>query len=200
MRSRPERDAANGLIAQVRAMLSLVPHGGLACATMPLLLRPNPMAWLAGAPDASRAYLRIGPRELAGTGVAATIEATGDRRFSDATGRWERLVQRSIVRGPGAAPLALGGFAFDPTWLWPSFPALRYVVPRVLVDVTTHGARATVCVAGGPHAEASLGRARLDLTRLLQGRGPDRAHHPATPFRSLPGDGEWLEAVARTAR
>jgi menaquinone-specific isochorismate synthase len=74
------------------------------------------------------------PLELAGTGAAVVLEASGPERFSEIERQARRLF--SVLSADPAAPRAAaprlaGGFAFlDAPGGWPGFPASRWVLPE----------------------------------------------------------------------
>lgn len=90
---------------------------------------------------------------VAGFGRAATLSATGDRRFvalcQQARALFERLVVRSAPGAEDRAPVVLGGFAFRAggasSALWSSFGDARFVLPDVTYAL--EGSRAWLALA-----------------------------------------------------
>lgn len=95
--------------------------------------------------------------EVAGTGVAAAIESRGRARFRQAERGVSALVDRVHCEAP-VPPTLLGGFAFhdahEPRGWWSGFPALRLVLPSVLV--VRRGARVWRLEAIGDDERAAV--------------------------------------------
>lgn len=72
---------------------------------------------------------------FAGLGVAWSAAGGGARRFADAAEAWRELCAEARI--DGAAPVALGGFCFDPQRphdpLWEGFPDGLLTLPRLLL-------------------------------------------------------------------
>ena len=94
-------------------------------------------------------------RALVGVGVAATIEASGTRRFAMATAAWRALQQDAVVtpalgkgQGDTEGPVLFGGFAFDPlnpsTQLWEGFPEGLLILPSILFHCQAEHAALTL--------------------------------------------------------
>ena len=106
---------------------------------------------------------------LAGVGAAATLTPVGAERFADADRAWTALLADALIDdpsdgAPGAGPLLVGGFGFDPAGPraahWHGFPSTRLIVPRVQLAAAggTHWVTVNVRVApdGQPDAPPAL--------------------------------------------
>lgn len=106
---------------------------------------------------------------LAGLGVAWTAAAAGAQRFGEAAAAWRALCSEALV--DGAAPLALGGFSFDPQRprdpLWEGFPDALLTLPQLLLARRDDTCDLTVNLVLGPGdappAELFAVLRRLDL-------------------------------------
>jgi isochorismate synthase len=78
---------------------------------------------------------------IAGVDAAWTLALAGGSRFTDAASEWRRLCADALIEDPfgvpGAGPLLMGGFAFDPlrpaTPLWEGYPDGLLVLPRYVL-------------------------------------------------------------------
>lgn len=124
---------------------------------------------------------------LAGLGAAVTFTPEGADRFATIDREWAALMDGALVEDPsggvpGAGPVLLGGFAFDPegprTELWRDFPAARLIVPRLQLVVTGDDCWLTttllVGMDGQPDVEPTV------LARLSKGFLNSRASVPGS--------------------
>ena len=77
---------------------------------------------------------------MVGVGSAASLMGSGEGRFTQVSVAYRRLVSEAQIDTcpsyPLAAPMALGGFAFDPSApanpVWEAYPDALLIVPRFL--------------------------------------------------------------------
>ena len=89
---------------------------------------------------------------MAGVGSAASFMGTGEGRFTHVSAAYRRLVSEAQINAcptyPLAAPVALGGFAFDPSApanpVWEAYPDALLIVPRILFTSAEHAAWCTI--------------------------------------------------------
>ncbi len=116
---------------------------------------------------------------VCGYGAAATVTASGERRFEDAARRCRELATRTVcdepgddpVRPAGTGPLFVGGFGFSPeggrSVEWGSFAPLKLFVPEVSFARRGDETRMTIAAAIAPDEAPSsvLDRVRTRLVR-----------------------------------
>ncbi|WP_418282250.1 isochorismate synthase [Halorubrum sp. DTA98] len=139
-----------------------------------------------------------------GGGAAATLTATGKRRFSRIRTAAEELFGSGDVHAgtEAARPRLFGGFAFHEGACdgapWGSFPEARFVLPRVQITFADNGTWLTVN-ATGPDATVDAVEARLDREiERFSGLTSD-ARRPPRPgireqHRTMSRE-EWRESV-----
>ena len=89
---------------------------------------------------------------MVGVGSAASLMGTGEGRFTHVSAAYRRLVSEAQINAcptyPLAAPVALGGFAFDPSApanpVWEAYPDALLIVPRILFTSAEHAAWCTI--------------------------------------------------------
>ena len=89
---------------------------------------------------------------MVGVGSAASLMGTGEGRFTHVSAAYRRLVSEARINAcptyPLAAPVALGGFAFDPSApanpVWEAYPDALLIVPRILFTSAEHAAWCTI--------------------------------------------------------
>ncbi|GJG87454.1 isochorismate synthase [Gemmatimonadetes bacterium T265] len=132
---------------------------------------------------------------LAGVGAAATLTPVGSDRFAVADRARIALLDGALVDdpsdgAPGAGPLFMGGFAFDPAGPhaahWEGFPSARLTLPRVQLAAVDDAGWITATMVVGPDGEpdappAVVGRL---VRQLLAPRGG-----PAAEDVTAAGDG-----------
>jgi isochorismate synthase len=129
-------------LAEGQRRVALANHPFLVSATWPVV-RHDPLARFAALAQ-EEAFFWEQPdqqRALVGAGQAATIITSGAAAISEAAARWHDLCRDALILAPDvapdrAAPVALGGFAFDPlrphTARWAAFPDGALTVPQAL--------------------------------------------------------------------
>ena len=97
---------------------------------------------------------------VAAVGAVATLAPAGDDRFAAVDRAWAALLDGAIIDdpsagAPGAGPLLLGGFAFDPDGPhaahWRGFPTARMLLPRVQLATAGDASWLTATVLVGPN-------------------------------------------------
>jgi isochorismate synthase len=89
---------------------------------------------------------------IAGVGAAWTLEVAGAGRFAKVTSAWSALCEHALIDDPfgvpGAGPLLMGGFSFDPlrpaTPLWDGYPDGLLVLPRYVLTAADGAAWLTL--------------------------------------------------------
>ena len=151
---------------------------------------------------------------LAGLGAAATVEARGDRRFTEAAEACRRLTEGALhddpgddpARPPPAGPVWLGGFAFDGRGgdapEWSSLAPAQLVMPELALARQDGEARLTVtAVVDGDESHATVleglerSLARLDPEAAMPLLDPDPVSSPRVAGAMPPAHYEG--AVAR---
>ena len=92
---------------------------------------------------------------MAAAGLAVALTGCGEARFAQAGSAYRRLVSEARLHTcpsyPLAAPVALGGFAFDPgapsNPVWESYPDALLIVPRFLFLTTENTTWCTINVS-----------------------------------------------------
>jgi isochorismate synthase len=120
--------------------------GTLATLTVPLPADVDPSALAAASRRAGEPWFVFeqpdrGRTALAGLGEAVGLQASGKSRFSEVAERWRALsadaVSDQLDGCDGAAPVAVGGFAFAPDGggspHWAGFEPASLIVPEVAV-------------------------------------------------------------------
>jgi salicylate biosynthesis isochorismate synthase/menaquinone-specific isochorismate synthase len=151
---------------------------------------------------------------LAGLGAAATVEARGHGRFTEAAEACRRLTAGALhddpgddpVRPPPAGPVWLGGFAFDGRGgdgpEWSSLAPAQLVMPEIVLARQDGEARLTVtAVIDGDEAQTAVlerlerALARLDPEATMPLLDPDPVSSPRVAGAMPPAHYEG--AVAR---
>ncbi len=187
----------------------------LALWSEPLASTPNPVAFFAAAETGDIRTIWEQPERgsaLVGVGVALVVGGEGRSRFVAAGDAFGRMAARAVTAAGGGAepigPVAIGGFAFDPSRSrseeWSAFPDGMLVVPRALLRVADGAAMLTVAVAVEPGAVAEdLESAMLAEARRwssLPGMGPVCIDPPPPVMRrEAPPPAEWKRSVAEAA-
>ncbi len=151
---------------------------------------------------------------LVGLGIALTMDAVEESRFRQIGASWQQLLSKAIVEGPrglpGAGPLLLGGFAFDPlragSPLWQGYPDGLLVLPRVLYTFRNGEAWLTCNVLVGPDSDPDLEVSSIEtlcdelLTpgAVYSHRGAHRDGNLRVAKRETMPAAEWQARVART--
>ncbi|MCW3027561.1 MAG: isochorismate synthase [Solirubrobacterales bacterium] len=121
-----------------------------------------------------------GRTALAGLGEASCLQAAGESRFAAVAERWRELaataVHEQLAGCEGAAPVAVGGFAFAPDGggspHWAGFEPASLIVPEVAIVRGTRegtlGVRLTLATLASPDdvAEELLARLERRLAEL----------------------------------
>ena len=89
---------------------------------------------------------------MVGVGSAASLTGAGEGRFTQVNAAYRRLVSEAQIDTcpsyPLAAPVALGGFAFDPSTpanpVWEAYPDALLILPRFLFTSAEHAAWCTI--------------------------------------------------------
>ena len=89
---------------------------------------------------------------MVGVGSAASLTGFGEGRFAQVSVAYRRLVSEAQIDTcptyPLAAPVALGGFAFDPPApanpVWKAYPDALLILPRFLFTSAGHAAWCTI--------------------------------------------------------
>jgi salicylate biosynthesis isochorismate synthase len=145
---------------------------------------------------------------LAALGSAHEVISRGPDRFRDAARECLAVAAAGTVSGdeglgPGAGPVFVGGFAFEPeggaTGTWSSFPPAAMVLPEL--SIRRHGESCHLTlnvVAGEGEADGSLERAAARLSGLRDRGLPMIEPHRTgqTEIRSVRPPGEFERAVA----
>lgn len=154
------------------------------------------------------------PREhssLVAIGAAVNLSASGSSRIDDVSTAWGRLTAAAISVGDidCAAPVGLGGFAFQPAngrdSAWQGYPEALLTVPRFLF-VTRNGASyliASALAGAGRDADAEAEAMFAELTALLartaSACAPEQSRSSITVAEDA-GAAQWREAVAAIGR
>lgn len=183
--------------------------------TEPMPDAPDPVAFFAAAAACDVRTFWEQPERgvaLAGAGTAFAINSEGRTRFAVAGEAFARMAARAISAAGGGAdplgPLAVGGFAFDPSRPrseeWTAFPDGLLIVPRVLLRIV--GGRATLSIAAlvdpGALVEDVAAAMAADGRRWsgLPGMVPICVDPPPpVTRREAPPPAEWKRSVAAAA-
>lgn len=173
----------------------------------------DPLRVFAAAQGQERAYWEQPDAgfAFAGIGAAVTIEVEGPDRFAVAEQGWRALLDDALIAGanaPVAAPLLVGGFAFDDVpasaTRWAGFPAARLVVPAFRITGTDAGCWLTTSVLVQPDDEVDALALRLQTDRIrlidddrLAGTGMSAPR--AVNVSEVPDGASWRESVAEVA-
>ncbi|HWX51896.1 MAG TPA: isochorismate synthase, partial [Solirubrobacteraceae bacterium] len=160
-------------------------EGALAALSLPLDAGVDPSAVAASSRGPGEPWFVFeqpdrGRTALAGLGQAACLQAAGGERFASVGERWRALsagaVHEQLEGCEGAAPVAVGGFAFAPDGggspHWAGFEPASMIVPEVAIARATRGGvlsvRMTLAALAEPDdlAEELLGRLERRLERL----------------------------------
>jgi salicylate biosynthesis isochorismate synthase/menaquinone-specific isochorismate synthase len=146
-------------------------------------------------------------------GEAVRIEASGPERFVTAAARCRAVATGALVdepwadpdAPPGAGPVWVGGFAFDPeggrSLEWESFAPAQLVLPEIALARRGGEARMTVAALVGPDDDPEAIAARLDaragalVPRALPLLDPDPVVTPRVQGAAPPA--HYEAAVAR---
>jgi len=145
---------------------------------------------------------------LVGAGVAASIETTGSKRFSNSAKAWLTMLDQAIIRhdisDTAIGPLLFGGFTFDPlsprTSLWAHFPDGLLILPEILFRYT--GNQVTLTINRVVDGTDNIEQWAIDIENRLK-----RIHEAIYPVHKMPGGAlliqdiqpatEWMEQVKR---
>ena len=118
---------------------------------------------------------------MAGAGLAVSYEGIGESRFVDAGSAYRRLVSEAHVAAcssyPLAAPVAIGGFAFDPAAppnpAWESYPDALLIVPRFLFLTADNASWCTINlqVSTDSDVDAAVEEVLAELEELTEAVG-----------------------------
>jgi len=141
-------------------------------------------------------------------GEAARLTGGGERRFSQVAAAWRRLLSRAVTDtsddAPVAAPLCLGGFAFDPVRrrepIWDEHPDALLVIPRFLFASSGGSTWLTVSAMVGPGSDGRVADAvAAGLRDILAGgarvAGAAESGGEAVPEEDVEA-GRWQGSVA----
>ena len=143
---------------------------------------------------------------MAGVGSAAPLTGAGEGRFTQVSAAYRRLLWEARIDTcpsyPLTAPVALGGFAFDPSApanpAWEAYPDALLIVPRFLFLSVEHGTWCTINlqVSAGfdPDTETEEIIGELaELASVADGRLGDRQPGLLAPFNDP--SGPWEQQV-----
>ena len=150
---------------------------------------------------------------MVAVGEAAQLTGHGIERFAQVTDAWQRLVSSAVVETadgcPVAAPVCLGGFAFDPAHdpdtAWEGYPDALLTVPKFLI-ISREGSSwliASALVAPECNVEAEAETMLADIGALLAQGERVPAHEESKGTIALAeedGAERWKEAVAAIVR
>ena len=145
---------------------------------------------------------------MAGAGLAVSFEGSGEARFQQVGSACRRLVSEAHVDAcssyPLAAPVALGGFSFDPAAppnpAWENYPDALLVVPRFLFLTADNAAWCTINlqVSADSDTDAAVEAVLVELEELLA--SADAAVGDEQPaLQALPDNSSnsWTDNVSR---
>ena len=143
---------------------------------------------------------------MVGVGSAASLEGFGEGRFTQVSAAYRRLVSEAQIDTcptyPLAAPVVLGGFAFDPSApanpAWEAYPDALLVLPRFLFLSAEHAAWCTINVqvsaSSDPDTETEEVIGELaELTSVESDPLGDRQPELLAPINDPPGP--WEQQV-----
>ena len=145
---------------------------------------------------------------MAGAGLAASFEGGGETRFEQMGSAHRRMVSEAHVDAcssyPLAAPVALGGFAFDPTAppnpAWENYPDGLLMVPRFLFLASGAAFWCTINLLVSPDTDTCVAVEEVlaELDELAAAIDEPVAGNPA-PLRAVGEDTIrlWSEKVNR---
>ena len=111
---------------------------------------------------------------LAGFGAVVVLSHAGSDRFETVDRAWNAMRESAVLDdpsggAPGAGPLLMGGFAFDPdgarTNRWRGFPPARLVIPRIQLASADGAHWLTMNLLVAPDGEADVDPAALIALR-----------------------------------
>jgi salicylate biosynthesis isochorismate synthase/menaquinone-specific isochorismate synthase len=157
-----------------------------------------------------------GRTALAGLGAASCLQAAGESRFAQVAERWRELaaaaVHEQIAGCEGAAPVAVGGFAFAPDGggapHWEGFEPASLIVPEIAIVRGTRegvlGVRLTLAALVSPDdmPEELLARLERRLAEMQMRELPLLDPSPAGRFQvssAMPPE-HYEEAVSRATQ
>jgi salicylate biosynthesis isochorismate synthase/menaquinone-specific isochorismate synthase len=153
----PERELLQSRIAQAVRRARRDGLATLATVTVDLDAGADPCALALTARRENESWFAFeqpdrGAAALSGLGAAAVIEARGEDRFAASAERWRALSGRAVWEpasdGPGAGPVAMGGFSFasggGASPHWDGFAPASLVVPEVVIARRREGSQARV--------------------------------------------------------
>lgn len=152
-----------------------------------------------------------GGMALAAVGLAASLTGCGEGRFSEVALAYRRLLSDAWIDAcpsyPLAAPVALGGFAFDPAAppnpAWEPYPDALLIVPRFLFLTTETAAWCTVNVevSGACEPDAMTDDVICELAALMAAdAGPIADQQPAIRSPVSDQTGPWEQRVRGIVR
>ena len=114
---------------------------------------------------------------MAGVGFAVSLMGSGEGRFTQVRAAYRRLVSEAQIDTcpsyPLSAPVALGGFAFDPSTpanpVWEAYPDALLIVPRFFFMSAEHAAWCTINlqVSAGCDSDAVTDDIVCELAALM---------------------------------
>lgn len=187
----------------------------LAVWTEPILDAPDPVTFFAAAEAGDlRTFWQQPARGIAlvGAGSAFAARGGGGTRFATASESFSRTAARAVRAAGGdvepLGPVAVGGFAFDPSRPrseeWGAFPDGLLVVPRALLRVCDGLATLTVAALVDRDADIDDSAAAIvaDVRRwsALRGMAPVCVDPPPpVARREAPPPAEWKRSVGEAA-
>lgn len=143
---------------------------------------------------------------MAGVGFAASLMGSGEGRFTQLRMAYHRLISEAQIDTapsyPLAAPVALGGFAFDPSAsanpVWEGYPDALLIVPRFLLLAADPAAWCTINlqVSAGCDPDAVTDDVVGELAALMSiAAGPAGDRQPAIVAPTNNQSGPWEQQV-----
>ena len=144
---------------------------------------------------------------MAAVGLAASLEGGGAARFSQAGSAYRRLVSEARIDTcpsyPLAAPVALGGFAFDPAApcnpAWEAYPDALLILPRFLFLAAEDAAWCTINlnVSEGCDPEATADDVIAEVAELTCVEAPPTGARQPAMRTSMCDESEAWERQVR---
>lgn len=148
---------------------------------------------------------------MAAAGLAVSLTGSGERRFAQVDSAYRRLRSEARVDTcpsyPLAAPVALGGFAFDPAAppnpAWKSCPDARLIVPRFLFLAADDAAWCTINLRVSADANPDIAVEEIIAELAALTSADDEAIGDAQPAIWTPQAdhaGPWTQQVKSVLR